>query len=140
MMRKLDKRGTAALEFCVVAVLLFTLMFAIFDFGRYAITMHSLRALADAGARAWMICYQDKVVVQSQSPAGCSGDPIPDDSKKQDIAPLLYAGGLTPTLTATQVASNTTVTASLPGFTMLFPTFQGTALNNTPSASTSVPF
>ena len=43
MMRKLDQRGVAALEFCLVAVPLFTLMFAIFDLGRYAITMQSLR-------------------------------------------------------------------------------------------------
>ena len=58
MMRKLDQRGVAALEFCLVAVPLFTLMFAIFDLGRYAITMQSLRMLANAGARAVMInCY-----------------------------------------------------------------------------------
>jgi Flp pilus assembly protein TadG len=47
MMRKLDQRGVAALEFCLVAVPLFTLIFAIFDFGRYAITMQSLRMLAN---------------------------------------------------------------------------------------------
>ena len=58
MMRKLDQRGVAALEFCLVAVPFFTLMFAIFDLGRYAITMQSLRMLANAGARAIMInCY-----------------------------------------------------------------------------------
>ena len=58
MMRKLDQRGVAALEFCLVAVPLFILMFAIFDLGRYAITMQSLRTLANAGARAMMIkCY-----------------------------------------------------------------------------------
>ena len=55
MMRKLDQRGVAALEFCLVAVPLFILMFAIFDLGRYAITMQSLRMLANAGARAVMI-------------------------------------------------------------------------------------
>ena len=55
MMRKLDQRGVAALEFCLVAVPLFILMFAIFDLGRYAITMQSLRALANAGARATMV-------------------------------------------------------------------------------------
>ena len=55
MMRKLDQRGVAALEFCLVAVPFFTLMFAIFDLGRYAITMQSLRTLANAGARAMMI-------------------------------------------------------------------------------------
>ena len=59
MMRKLDQRGVAALEFCLVAVPLFTLMFAIFDLGRYAITMQSLRMLANAEARAkYDNCYE----------------------------------------------------------------------------------
>ena len=64
MMRKLDQRGVAALEFCLVAVPLFILMFAIFDLGRYAITMQSLRMLANAGARAMMIsdCYVNNVI------------------------------------------------------------------------------
>ena len=58
MMRKLDQRGVAALEFCIIAVPLFTLMFAIFDLGRYAITRQSLHALANVGARKMMInCY-----------------------------------------------------------------------------------
>jgi Flp pilus assembly protein TadG len=54
-MRKLDQRGVAALEFCLVAVPLFMFMFAIFDLGRYAITVQSLRALANAGARVMMV-------------------------------------------------------------------------------------
>ena len=135
MMKKLDKRGVAALEFCLVAVPLFTLMFAIFDLGRYAITMQSLRMLANAGARAWMICYA-KGVVQSPPPP-CTGDPLPD-SAKQAAAPFLYAGGLTPTLSTASGTTALTVTASQPGFTMLMPIW-GTALN-TPSASTSIPF
>jgi Flp pilus assembly protein TadG len=51
-MRKRGCRaGPIPFEFCLVAVPLFTLMFAIFDLGRYAITMmQSLRALANAGA------------------------------------------------------------------------------------------
>jgi hypothetical protein len=135
MMKKLNQRGVAAFEFCLVAVPLFTLMFAIFDLGRYAITMHSLHALANAGAREWMICYQNSVL-QSQPDTGCFGDPLPDSSK-QAIAPFLYNGGLTPTLNAAQVASGTTVTASQPRFTMLMPIW-GIALN-APSASTQIP-
>ena len=80
-MRKLDQRGVAALEFCLVAVPLFTLMFAIFDLGRYAITMQSLRMLANAGARAIMIddCYVNNVIKKS-SPT-CTGDPLPAADK-----------------------------------------------------------
>ena len=98
MMRKLDQRGVAALEFCLVAVPLFILMFAIFDLGRYAITMQSLRMLANAGARAVMIsyCYVNNVI-KTVTPA-CTGDPLPSDAAKQAVAPFLYSGGLTPTL------------------------------------------
>ena len=133
MMRKLDKRGVAALEFCLVAVPLFTLMFVIFDLGRYAITMQSLRMLANAGARASMICYD----VANNTYAGCTGDPL-SDATKQAVAPFLYFGGLTPSLNIASGASALTVTASQPSFTMLMPIW-GTAFN-APSASTSIPF
>ena len=72
MMRKLDQRGVAALEFCLVAVPLFILMFAIFDLGRYAITMQSLRALANAGARKMMIKCYTPAVIANTSPSGCT--------------------------------------------------------------------
>jgi Flp pilus assembly protein TadG len=134
MMRKLDQRGVAALEFCIAAVPLFLLMFAICDLGRYAITKQSLHKLANAGGRAWMICYQNDVL-QSQSTSNCTGDQPIDRA----TVPFLYAGGLTPTLTATQAGSLTTVTARLPGFTMLFPTIWGPTFN-APSASTKIPF
>ena len=138
-MRKLDQRGVAAYEFCIVAVPLFTLMFAIFDLARYALTVQSLRALANAGARAIMIsCYTD-AAIQKKSPSGCSGDPLPSDAAKKAVAPFLYNGGLTPTLNVpATAASPLTVTASQPGFTMIMPVW-GTALN-APSASTQIPF
>ena len=129
MMKKLDQRGVAALEFCLVAVPLFTLMFAIFDLGRYAITMQSLRMLANAGARAVMICYD----VPNKTYTGCTGDPLPSRAAKEAIAPFLYFGGFTPTLAVGAL----TVTASS-NFTMLMPIW-GTAFN-APSASTSIPF
>ena len=137
MMRKLDQRGVAALEFCLVAVPLFTLMFAIFDLGRYAITMQSLRMLANAGARAAMInCYTD-AVIDKTSPSSCTGDYL-SVAQKQAAAPFLYGGGLTPTVNTAPGAAALTVTASQPGFTMLMPIW-GTAFN-APSASTSIPF
>src|ERR1700751_649122 len=99
MMRKLDKRGVAALEFSLVAVPLFTLMFAIFDLGRYAITMQSLRALANAGGRTWMIsdCFVNSAM--SNTTPTCSGDPLPSLAAKQAVAPMI--GGLSPTLSTT---------------------------------------
>jgi Flp pilus assembly protein TadG len=137
-MRKLDQRGMAAFEFCLVAVPLFTLMFAIFDLGRYAITMQSLRTLANAGARAIMITCYTNAVIQKNSPTGCTGDPLPSVAAKKAVAPLLYAGGLAPTLNTTAGATALTVTASEPSFNMLMPIW-GTTLNN-PSTSTTIPF
>ena len=137
MMRKLDQRGVAALEFCLVAVPLFTLMFAIFDLGRYAITMQSLRMLANAEARANMINCYTPAVIGNTSPSSCTGDYL-SVAQKQAVAPFLYGGGLTPTVNTAAGAGALTVTASQPGFTMLMPIW-GTAFN-APSASTSIPF
>jgi Flp pilus assembly protein TadG len=136
-MGNLDRRGVAALEFCIVAVPLFTLMFAMFDLGRYAITIQSLRALANAEARANMIGCYTPAVIANTSPASCTGDYL-SVAQKQAVAPFLYAGGLTPTVSTASGAAALTVTASQPGFTMLMPVW-GTTLN-APSASTSIPF
>lgn len=138
-MRKLDRRGVAAFEFCLVGGFIFVLIFTIIDLGRYAITVQSLRALADAGARALMVgdagnaCYTDAAI--SRSTPACSGDPL-SDSAKQAIAPFLFSGGLTPTLSVSG-SSPIVVTASQPGFTMLF-TGWGSSFN-APSASTKIP-
>jgi Flp pilus assembly protein TadG len=134
MMRKLDNRGVASFEMILVFVPLFTLMFVIFDLGRYAITQQSLNALAAAGARAVMLCYN----VANNSYTGCTGDPLPTDAAKQAVAPFLYYAGLTPTLNASAGANTLTVTASQSGFTMLMPIW-GTTLN-APSATTTLPF
>jgi hypothetical protein len=139
-MRKLDQRGTAALEFCLVAVPLFTLMFVIFDLGRFAITEQSLWMLANAEARAMMITCYTPAKVSNTSPSSCTGDYL-SPAQKQAVAPFLYFGGLAPTVNIPAPAKGSTVltvTASQLSFTMLMPIW-GTALN-APSASTSVPF
>jgi hypothetical protein len=137
-MRKLDQRGIGAMEFCLVALPLFILMFTIFDLGRYAITMQSLRALANAGARTWMIsdCFVNSAMTKT-SPT-CSGDPLPSAAAKKAVAPMLFTGGLSPTLSTAGGAAALTVTASDPSFKMLMPIW-GTTLN-APSASTAIPF
>ncbi|WP_342722778.1 TadE family protein [Bradyrhizobium sp. B097] len=136
-MKGLDQRGAAAFEFCLVAVPLFTLIFAIFDFGRYTITMQSLRILADAAARANMITCYSPAVLASNSPSTCTGDYL-TTTQKQTTAPFLYGAGLTPTVTTTAGTSALTVTVSLTGFAPLMPIW-GTSLNS-PSASTQIPF
>lgn len=134
---KLDQRGVTAFEFCLVAGVVFSLIFGIIDFARYAITVQSLRALADAGARQVMIsCYTPAVTAQTPTTPSCSGDPL-TTAAKQAAAPFLFAGGLSPTLT-TVTGTAITVTASQPSFTMIVPIW-GTAFN-APSAYTKIPF
>ena len=139
MMRNLDQRGVAALEFCLIAVPLFTLMFVIFDLGRYAITAQSLRTLANAGTRAMMINCYTPAAINKTSPSSCTTDYL-SASDKQAAAPFLYSNGgsAPPTVSTTAGASALTVTASQPSFTMIMPIW-GTAFN-APSASTSIPF
>lgn len=140
-MRRLGERGTASWEFCLVAVPFFTLLFTIFDLGRYAITMQSLRALADSGARAVIInCYQGQAILKaSGNVASCaSSSYLPNSTAMQNAAPFLYLGGLTPTLTPSHDTSSLTITASSPDFTMMMPIW-GTSLN-APTASTAIPF
>ncbi|MGY4406884.1 TadE/TadG family type IV pilus assembly protein [Bradyrhizobium sp. USDA 3315] len=138
-MRRLDQRGAAAMEFCLVAVPLFTLMFAIIDLGRYAITMQSLRHLASAGARQNMIQCYTPAVVAGNSPSTCTADYL-SLTQKQDAAPFIYGVGLTPSMSTTSGATALTVRAYFaPGtFSMIMPIW-GTTLN-TPSASTQIPF
>src|SRR3569832_1408201 len=99
MMRKLGNGGLAPFEFVLGCVPMFTLIFVVLDLGRYAITMQSLRALANAEARAIMIqCYTPNVTLAPrQSPSGCTSDRM-SDADKQAVAPFLYYGGLAPTL------------------------------------------
>jgi hypothetical protein len=135
--RKLDERGAAAFEFVLVAVPLFTLMFVVFDLGRYAITAQSLGALADAEARAIMIKCYTPLAIQKLSPAGCTSDQM-STTQKQNVAPFLYLGGLAPTITITASANALTIKAAQPGFKMLMPIWGATL--NAPSGSTSIPF
>jgi hypothetical protein len=161
MMRKLDQRGTAALEFGLVAVPFFFLMFAIFDIGRYAITVHSLKMLANAEARANMIeCYTPSLLKESgapPSPSGCTGGPggtpYLTSAQQQNVAPFLYGptlstactvgSGVTPPAGCAvdpkipTRAKQLTVNASQSNFTVIMPFLA--PLNN-PNVSTSIPF
>ncbi|WFU61419.1 TadE family protein [Bradyrhizobium brasilense] len=136
-MGKLDQRGVAAFEFCVIAFALFTVTFAIIDLARYAITMQSLRALANTSARATTVsdCYVSAALAKT-TPA-CPSDPL-TTAQKKSVAPFLYGAGLTPTVSSAVGSSVITVTASLPAFAMVLPIW-GTNLN-APSASTKIPF
>jgi Flp pilus assembly protein TadG len=102
-MRKLDNRGAAAWEFMLVAMPLFTLIFVIFDLGRYAITVQSLQTLADAGARAVMINWYTPQKTASTCNASSY---LPSAAAEKTAAPFLFFGGLSPSLNAAKGASS----------------------------------
>ena len=144
-MKKLDQRGTASFEFILCAIPFFFLLFAVFDIGRYAITVQSLQTLADAGARAAMLCstsLTNFVATRGGTwPSSCTGSSLMTATAMKTVAPVLYWGSDTPTLNAPAPAATDTgltVTASAVGFQMMIP-WWGKSLNN-PSVSTIVPF
>jgi hypothetical protein len=141
MLRRLigDRSGATAMEFGLIGIFVFTLLFGIFDVGRYAIVLHSLQTLADESARQEIICYSP-LIAQNKPLAGCSGNPL-SAASKQAIAPFLYLGGATggaPAVSTTVVGGRHVVQASQPGFTMLMPFFP--ASMNGPSVAVSLPF
>ena len=90
-MGKLDQRGVAALEFCLVAVPFFILMSP--SILGHAINMQSLRMLANAGARAktTIKCYTPAVTINTP-PSGCTDIDtyFPEDPQRLNTAPFLY--------------------------------------------------
>jgi Flp pilus assembly protein TadG len=165
-MRKLDQRGVAAFEFCLVAAAFFTIVFAIFDLGRYAITVQSLRKLAEAEARAMMVCCYTPAALgtpvpnpatlscpatAATSPSGCSCPPpaAPSPSgcissyltadQMKSLAPFSFVAGVAPIVLIQTQGSALVVTASQTNFNMLTPLIWPAAFNG-PSASTQVPF
>jgi hypothetical protein len=122
------------MEFGIIGVVMFMMVFAIFDLGRYAITLHSLEMLAAESARTEIICYSPALA--GLPPKTCPGDPL-SVATKQTLFPFLYLGGLAPTVTTTTTAPHV-VQASQTGFTMIMPFWP--AAMNAPSVSTSLPF
>ena len=129
-----DRSGATAMEFGIIGVVVFTMIFAIFDLGRYAITLHSLEMLAAESARTQIICYSPALA--GRPATTCSGDPL-SVATKQTLFPFLYLGGLAPTVTTTTTAPRV-VQASQTGFTMIMPFWP--AAMNAPSVHTSLPF
>jgi Flp pilus assembly protein TadG len=131
-----DRSGATAMEFGVIGIVVFSMLFGMFDLARYALTLHSLSVLADHSARAEIICYSPWIAANNIGGASCPGDPL-SATAKQALAPFLYYGGQTPSVATTTTAPRV-VTASQPGFTMFMPFWP--AAMNAPSTNVSLPF
>jgi Flp pilus assembly protein TadG len=136
-----DRRGTAAIEFGLVALPFFLIILAVFDLGRYALTVNSLETLASAWARTIIISCDTPTNAVQGTVGTCNGSGLPSPTTTQinDIAPFLAVGGYTTTVTPSAGTSTITVTASS-NFSMLFSPLLGWSSFNNPSVSVSLRF
>jgi hypothetical protein len=137
--RKLDQRGVAAFEFCLVLLPFLMSLFVIFDLGRYAITMQSLRAYANAGAREAMVnnCFVEPVLAKQEPICSTANLSAVDKTK---ISPFLSESA---TLSLTAGSNVLTVTAEDDSFVMAMTPLTSPlwpASFNAPSVSTLIPF
>lgn len=130
-----DRRGATTLEFSMIALPFFFMMFGFFDIGRYAIVVNSEKILASAEARAIMVSCYGPAATAGTSPASCTTDPL-TTTQKLAFAPWLANCALVSCVSITSGSNAITVTVSYP-FTLMVPYL--TSLNN-PSVSTTIPF
>lgn len=64
-----SQRGVAAVEFALVAVILFTLLFGITEFGRVLFMMNTTTEATRLGARLAVVCDKDAPVVTARMTA-----------------------------------------------------------------------
>lgn len=130
-----DRRGATALEFSMIAIPFFFMMFGFFDLGRYAIIVNSMDILAGAEARAIMVSCYGPAANAGTSPAGCTSDPL-STSQKLTYAPWLANCATISCVSITSGSNAIRVTVSY-NYTFMVPYL--TSLNN-PSVSVSIPF
>jgi Flp pilus assembly protein TadG len=135
MMKKLDQRGVASFEFILVAFPMFITMFVIFDLARYALTLQSLKALANAEARAFMVCYGQQFTSQPIGSAeACTGDLVSDKT----LFVGTPTGSVTPAYNAMSGTATATISVEQPGFAMMVPMMWPSSFEA--KFSTSIPY
>lgn len=60
------QRGVAAVEFALIAAILFTLLFGIIEFGRILFMMNTTVEATRLGARLAVVCDKDDAVIKSR--------------------------------------------------------------------------
>jgi len=60
------QRGVAAVEFALIAAILFTLLFGIIEFGRVLFMMNTTAEATRLGARLAVVCDKDDPVIKSR--------------------------------------------------------------------------
>lgn len=61
-----SQRGVAAVEFAIIAIILFTLLFGIMEFGRVLFMMNTTTEATRLGARLAVVCDQNDSVITTK--------------------------------------------------------------------------
>lgn len=112
-----NRSGSAVLEFAFVLWPFLALIFAIFDLGHYMLAQHELRTLTAEVARAVIISCSNSYGSLS---ASCNANPL-TTAQERAIAPILFAGGASPTVTVTPSGGTIAVTATMTTFPTVLP-------------------
>jgi Flp pilus assembly protein TadG len=110
---RLDRRGITSLEFALVAVVFFLLLFGAMDLSRYFLTWHGLNTLASEAARAWM--------VNNGSTYSCGHPTSGRAATVAGSAPFLDPSQLTLCVTVNQTTSSGVVTSTSVNVTASYP-------------------
>ncbi|SEF39140.1 TadE/TadG family type IV pilus assembly protein [Nitrosomonas ureae] len=130
-----SQRGVAAVEFAIIAVILFTLLFGIMEFGRVLFMMNATTEATRLGARLAVVCDQNDTVITTKmvnlagflnpgninvtySPGGC--DPIS----------CRYVTVSVTGLTVQSLVPLIPINFQMPGFSTTLPRESMSSLNN----------
>lgn len=95
------QRGVAAVEFAIVAIVFFVLIFAIVDFGRWLFAMNAAAEATRLGARLAVVCNID-----SATPKNCMRKMLPGLTDAQVAISYAPAGCTTATCASASVQIN----------------------------------
>ncbi len=130
-----SQRGVAAVEFALIAVILFTLIFGITEFGRVLFMMNTTTEATRLGARLAVVCDKDDTTIKTKivnlagfltpgninvvySPSGC------------DPNTCRYVTVSVTGLTVQSLVPLIPINFSMPGFSTTLPRESMSSLNN----------
>ncbi|MBA3756947.1 MAG: pilus assembly protein [Nitrosomonas sp.] len=130
-----SQRGVAAVEFAIIAVILFTLLFGIMEFGRVLYMMNATTEATRLGARLAVVCDQNDSVITTKmvnlagfltpgninvaySPGGC------------DATSCRYVTVSVTGLTVQSLVPLIPINFQMPGFSTTLPRESMSSLNN----------
>jgi hypothetical protein len=80
------QKGTAAVEFALICLLFFTILFVIIEFGRMMYVYNTMQEVTRSGARAAVVripagaeVTADDMTIEYLNQAGATASPLPDD-------------------------------------------------------------